>query len=250
MTSLSKILPLFVLPIGVTLLLVGLGIVRRRRWPLVTAMVVLWLSSMPLVAGRLARAIEHGATRLPIQGVGIADAIVVLSTGRVTAPGPEAVSEWTDADRFFGGVQLHRAGKAPLLVFTGGWSPWEPNAPTEGEVLAEYASTIGISKEQILTTGRVFNTAEEASAVAAVLKPRQMGTPRIILVTSAFHMPRARQLFEGEGLAVSVFPVDFSGAGRGGFGVMDILPTAGALAQTQTAVRELYGRLYYRVKPW
>ena len=250
MIYLSKILPLFVLPLGITLLLVAFGIARRRRWPLIAAMFVLWLFSMPLVAGRLARALEDGATRLPVQSVAAADAIVVLSTGRVTAPGPEAVSEWTDADRFFGGVQLLRAGKAPLLVFTGGWSPWEPNAPTEGDVMTEYATAIGIPKEQIVTTGKVFNTAEEAVAVAAVLKARQQGTPRIILVTSAFHVPRARQLFEQAGLAVSVFPVDFYGIGGGGVSVMDVLPTAGALAQSQMAVRELYGRLYYLFKPW
>lgn len=250
MNYLSKLLPLFVLPIGITLLLIGFGIARRRRWPLVVAIVVLWLSSMPLVAGRLARTLEKGATRLPVQNVGVADAIVVLSTGRVTAPGPEAVSEWTDADRFFGGVQLLRAGKAPLLVFTGGWSPWEPNAPTEGDVMTEYATAIGIPKEQIVTTGKVFNTAEEAVAVAAVLKARLAGTPRIILVTSAFHVPRARQLFEQAGLTVSTFPVDFYGTGGRGVSVMDVLPTAGALAQTQMAVRELYGRAYYRFKPW
>lgn len=250
MTYLSKILPLFVLPIGVTLLLVGLGIVRRRRWPLVAALAVLWISSMPLVAARLARAVEEGATRIPVQDVPLADAIVVLSTGRVTAPGPEAVSEWTDADRFFGGVQLFRAGKAPLLVFTGGWSPWEPEAPLEGDVLAEYATNMGIPRDRILTTGRVFNTAEEAAAVSALLKARQQGPPRIILVTSAFHLLRARPLFERAGLAVSVFPVDFAGTGGGPVGVMDVMPTAGSLAQTQAALRELYGRLYYRVKPW
>lgn len=250
MNYLSKILPLFVLPIGITLLLIGAGIARRRRWPLVAALAVLWISSMPLVAGRLARAVEEGAIRVPVRRVPSADAIVVLSTGRVTAPGPEAVSEWTDADRFFGGVQLFRAGKAPLLVFTGGWSPWEPEAPLEGDVLAEYATNMGIPRDQVLTTGRVFNTAEEAVAVSALLKARQAGSPHIILVTSAFHLPRARLLFERAGLAVSVFPVDFAGTGGGAVGVMDVVPTAGALAQTQMAVRELYGRLYYRFKPW
>jgi hypothetical protein len=52
-----------------------------------------------------------------------ADAIVVLSEGRVVVPGKAAVSEWSDADRFFGGVELFRAGKSPLLVFTGGAAP-------------------------------------------------------------------------------------------------------------------------------
>ena len=45
---LSKLLPLFVLPVGVTLILLIGGIVLRRRWMLITAAALLWLSSMPL----------------------------------------------------------------------------------------------------------------------------------------------------------------------------------------------------------
>jgi len=71
---------------------------------------------------------------------------------------------------------------------------------------------------------------------------------RVLLVTSAFHMPRARQLFEDAGLAVTTFPVDFAHSDAGGVGVLDFLPSAGALGETQTAMREMYGRLYYRVR--
>ncbi len=49
------------------------------------------------------------------------------------APGVAAMSEWNDGDRFWGGIALYQAGKAPLLVFTGGWSPGQPNAKPEGE---------------------------------------------------------------------------------------------------------------------
>jgi hypothetical protein len=49
--------------------------------------------------------------------------VSVLSEGRLVAPGNAAVSEWKDADRFFGGVELFKAGKSPLLVFTGGAAP-------------------------------------------------------------------------------------------------------------------------------
>ncbi len=98
-----------------------------------------------------------------------ADAIVGLSGGRVVAPGVAAISEWNDGDRFWGGIALYQAGKAPLLVFTGGWSPGQPNAKPEGEVLISYAKALGVPSKALRTTGLVVNTAEEAQAVTALL---------------------------------------------------------------------------------
>ena len=250
MIILSKILPLFILPVGITLILIGAGLVLRRRALLIAAGVVLWGCSMPIVSGRLSRMIEGGAVRVPADSVAVADAIVVLSTGRATAPGPEAVSEWQDADRFFGGLELLEAGRAPVIVFTGGAVIGQPGEALEGDVLGAQARAMGVPAERILTTGTIFNTAEEAAAVSALMKQRQPGNPRIILVTSAFHMPRAQRRFEQAGLSVTAFPVDFAGSSAGGMGVLGVLPTAIALADTQSALREFYGRAYYRLKPW
>ena len=163
------------------------------------------------------------------------------------APGAAAISEWEDADRFYGGVELFKAGKAPLLIFTGGWVPWNPDVPPEGEVLREYATAMGLSADSIVTTKRVVNTAEEAAAVRAILATRHPADSHVLLVTSAYHMPRARRLFEKTGLMVSPFPVDFRGMRAAGLSVMDFLPTAAALAQTESALREIYGRLFYLV---
>ena len=185
--------------------------------------------------------------RIDASAAPVADAIVVLSTGRVVAPGTAAISEWADADRFFGGIELFEKGKAPLLVFTGGWLPWEPDAALEGDVLAAHAKAIGVPPAQIVTTGRVSNTAQEAEAVAALMRDRLNPSGRILLVTSAFHMPRAERLFARTGLSVSPFLVDFQGAHRGRITMMDVLPNAGALNETQTALRELYGRLDHRL---
>jgi uncharacterized SAM-binding protein YcdF (DUF218 family) len=138
-----------------------------------------------------------------------------------------------------------------LLVFTGGAAPWEPNAALEGDILAGYAKALGVPDGQVLKTPRVTNTAEEALAVATLLRGRfsgptwRGGAPRILLVTSAFHMPRARVLFARAGLSVIPFPVDFQVSAGGHMSVLAFLPTAGALAQTELAMRELYGRLFY-----
>lgn len=253
MIYLRQILPLFVLPVGITIMLVLVGLRLRRRWLIWTGLAVLWLSSTPIV-GRLAMgAMEGSAVRGLAADAAAADAIVVLSGSRVVAPGKAAVSEWRDANRFFGGVELFKAGKAPLLVFTGGSVPWQPNAAPEGDILAGYARSMGVPDSQIVKTSRVTNTAEEAAAVATLLRGRLArpsgpgAPPRVLLVTSAYHMPRARLLFERAGMSVIPFPVDFMVPAGELFSVLDLLPTAEALKETGMALREAYGRLFYFV---
>ena len=180
--------------------------------------------------------------------------------GRVLAPGPEAISEWADADRFWGGIELFKAQKAPLLIFTGGWVPWEPRAEPEGQVLMRYALELGIPGHQMALTSNAQNTAQEALAVSELLsaKSRDATTspspsagghitlPTLLLVTSAFHMPRAQALFERQGFTVHPFPVDFQVGVAQQLGVLSFLPQASAFEQTEQALREWYGRLYYR----
>jgi uncharacterized SAM-binding protein YcdF (DUF218 family) len=253
MIYLRQILPLFLLPVGMTLILVLVGMLRRRRVLVALGLAVLWVSSTPLLSDLLARALEGRAERGLPADAPAADAIVVLSGGRLLAPGPAGISEWRDPDRFFGGVELFRAGKAPLLVFTGGWVPWESRGALEGDILAGYARAMGVGVDSVVTTGRVSNTEEEARAVAALLRERRKerldsGTwTRVLLVTSAFHMPRAKILFERVGLTVLPFPVDFQVPEARGFSVMALLPAAGALKLTELGWREMYGRLFYLV---
>lgn len=249
-----KILPVFLLPVGCTLILVVVGLLSRRRSFIWFGLALFWLNSTPLVSDYLVRPAESWAERrLAIEAPRV-DAIVVLSGGRVVAPGVAAVSEWADANRFFGGIELFRANKAPLLIFTGGRVPWEPKVKPEGEILIEYAKDLGVPARNMLITGAVVNTAEEADAVAALLLERSFPDagrrelPHVLLVTSAIHMVRAQGLFERAGLKVTPFPVDFHVSDGSEFGVLDLLPSAGALSQTEQAWREVYGRAYYGIR--
>jgi uncharacterized SAM-binding protein YcdF (DUF218 family) len=172
----------------------------------------------------------------------------VLGGQRIIAPGPAAVSEWVDANRFFGGIELFQAGKAPLLVFTGAPADGPPGAPSQGETMVAYAKALGVPSDRVVTTGLVRNTEDEAREAALLLRGRPGSPTRILLVTSAYHMPRAQRLFEHAGLAVAPFPVDFKRpAGGGSRGFLGILPSAAALSDTHLMLRELYGRLFYRV---
>lgn len=250
MVFLSKFLPLLVLPIGITLILIAVGLVAKRRWLVIAAALWLWLCSIPLIGDNLARLVEAAAVRIPAAEAPAADAIVVLSGGRVVAPGPARVSEWSDPDRFFGGLELFQAGKAPLLILTGGWSPSEPTAPLEGDVSAVWAKAFGVPEDRVVTTGPVVNTLEEARAVATLAGSRSPPLRRILLVTSAFHMPRAARLFQSAGFEVIPFSVDFKANAASELGVLDLVPSAAALLRTQVAMREMYGRLVVRLLEW
>ena len=255
MIYLSKIAPLFLLPIGVTLVLLISGFVFRRRVYFIVAIGVLYTGSIPLVGRQALKLIEGDAIRNPPQSAPTGDAIVVLSGGRIVAPGASKISEWTDADRFFGGVELYQAGKAPLLVFTGGATLWEPSAPSEGEILVGFARRYGVPAEAVVTTGRVYNTDEEAEAVARLLADRSHVGPEakkkpqsLLLVTSAFHMPRAKAQFEAQGFRVVAYPVDFLVSSEKQITILDFLPSANALSQTELAIREFYGRIFYQIR--
>jgi uncharacterized SAM-binding protein YcdF (DUF218 family) len=249
MLYLAKILPALLLPPGLIILLLLLSAALRKRALALIALALLWLSSTPLASDPLMRAAEGWAARQPIASAPHADAIVVLSGMLRPAAGPAGWDEWTDSvDRFEAGVALAKAGKAPVLVFTGGWLPWQPEARPEGDVLRERAIACGVPGDRIAVTGIVRNTEEESRAVAALLRSRGSAerVPSIVLVTSAFHMRRSQLLFSRAGLAVTPFPVDFQ-ASASGFSFMDLLPRAGSIEDTETALREFWGYLYYRL---
>lgn len=249
MIYLSKILPIIFLPIGLTMILVGAGLILRRKVLCWTGFGLLLLLSTEFVSGKLMRWIEGVEDRSAIQDVQTADAIVVLS-GMIEKRKNAPLGEWSGAvDRFEGGVDLIQAEKAPLLIFTGGWVPRIPNAKPEGEILAQRAVRLGVPKDKILVTGKAQNTREEATAV------RQVGrnwwvtgsNPRIILVTSAFHMRRAEMLFRKSGFEVTPFPVDLQTSGNSGITPLSFLPSAHALARSEIAIREIIGFAYYWV---
>lgn len=257
MIYLHKILPYFFLPFTLAILLMVAGWLLRKKAVIIAGLCVLYFFSIPITARYLFVFMEQGKERIAAAEAPSAEAIVVLSGAGASEKGKSKVIEWQDPDRFLGGVQLFFAGKAPVLVFTGGWLPWDAEARPEGEVLAEQACLMGVPANAIMTTGKVSNTEQEAGAVAQMIRDRRKEAgnvsgetkARILLVTSAYHMPRAQLLFERAGLEVVAFPVDFRTSPVASLSFFDLLPNSGALDASETAIREFYGRLYYRLKP-
>ncbi len=247
---LSKVLPLCFLPLGFSLLLNLFGLFKQKRYPFFISISFLWFFSLGIVSQLLWCYLESPLIRSTASQAQAADAIVVLSGGRHPAPGPARVSEWNDPDRFLAGLDLYRAGKAPLLLFTGGASPYRPGQPPEGQLYLQEAEQLGIPATAMASTPPVVNTAEEAVAISQLLHQSNGRNPRVLLVTSAFHMRRAQRLFERQGLAVVPFPVDFhtraAWAGPLWRDPTQWFPSPQALNDSSRAIRELLGRLVYR----
>jgi len=246
MIYIHKVLPYFFYPITIILVLMIIAVIYKKRTPLVAAIFLLLVTSSPIFSDALWDALEEGQLRKLPSAVQAADAVVILSGMMgVVKSANGSVFEWSDPDRFFGGIELMRAGKAPSIIFTGGKLPWQGDVKTEGEILSDYAITYGIKPEQIQITTDVENTKDEAMAVKEILRKNNLN--RIILVTSSFHMPRASRLFVQEGIEVQEYGVDSKVEVRSRT-PMDFLPSAHAFRWTQEAVREFIGRGYYLVR--
>jgi uncharacterized SAM-binding protein YcdF (DUF218 family) len=242
----NKFLPLFLLPIGWVAGLLVLAIWRKQRWPAFVALAILAVASLPAVGSRLLSAIEQQYPALRVADAGPADAVVVL--GGLLGPRAEAgfVPNFSDAsERFEGGVALLQAGRAGHLVFTGAGMNWADSQATEGDELRRLAIARGAPPDRVLVAGRVGNTADEAAAIAALMKTK--GWKRVILVTTAWHMPRSVHQFRKAGVDCQPFPVDFRVDRTRGVDLLDFVPRGEAWMQTETALRETYGYWFYRI---
>ena len=226
--------------------LLGLGLGRRRpalgRALASFSLFGLLVLSLPLTAGCLMARIEPpplaDARALP------RDAAVVVLAGGMTRNAPEwggdSVGLYT-LQRARYGAWLARKTQLPLLV-TGA-------APLEGH-RGEAALMRGLITQEFGVPVRWFDenartTAGNAREAAALL--RAAGIDHAVLVTSAFHMPRAQRVFERAGLRVTPAPTGYFGDHDDVFEWSDLVPSGDALRISYVALREMAAGLMYRV---
>ena len=248
---LSKILPLLFLPLGISLFFYLFGIISKKKIYLIISFIPSILFSLGIVSQLLWRIVESPWQRISAEQVTISDAIVVLSGSRHPSPGNKQIVEWLDPDRFLAGIDLYKKGKAPIIIFTNGKSPFKPKMKGEGDFYLKEAQELGIPYSAIKNSGTALNTNQESIEIKKILNPYNIpSTKTILLVTSAFHMKRAKKIFESQGFIVRPFPVDFKTRGKwaGSFLLDPTLwvPNAHYLASSSAALREIIGRIIYK----
>ncbi|HEX5660120.1 MAG TPA: YdcF family protein [Polyangiales bacterium] len=103
------------------------------------------------------------------------------------------------------GVALYRAGRAPWLVMSGGESP---GGAVEADVMAAHAEQAGVPGAAILRERASRDTIENARLSIALLRARLQRAPRVLLVTSDYHIDRAARLVACAGAEVEASPAD------------------------------------------
>ena len=251
---LDKFLAIFAFPLGSSLVLLLVALAARARGraragTVLTALATawLWLCATPLVAGALTESLEGPWPSVPVEALPEADLVVVLGGGLMppaTAGAHPDLGE--SADRYWHAARIHRAGRAPRILVSGG-DVWGTGRQTEAEAVAGFLRDLGVPPGAILEERSSRNTWENARHTGALLAER--GWNRVLLVTSARHMGRARAAFARAGVETIPAATDHAvpGAAPALFGV---LPDADALKRTTSALREYLGRLVYRLRGW
>jgi len=231
---LRKLIESLLLPLGASGLLILAGIFLRRRWLALAGVGVLFVFSLLPVGGLLLRPLEHVYSPMTVDAAPHADAIVVLSGGIFRFRNAPGVQWGNSANRFFAGIDLARAGKADLLILSSGLDP------IQGPILRQVALDDGLPPDRVVLTSLVSTTQDEARAVS-----RMPGIHSVLLVTSAFHMPRAAFLFRARGLQVTPFPTDQRVAGHIVLHATELIPSSAGLDDSDAAIREYFGLAVY-----
>lgn len=254
---LSKFLPLFVFPLGLITLLLVVALVwkRGRRAVIVVAIIILWLSSSRYVAYALVRSLE---TRYSLPaGQPQADAIVILGGGTRGSDPPRPLPEINEAgDRVLYGAKLYHDGAAPHVIVTGGSIEWltPEGVDPEADDMSALMDLLDVPAEAVWLEDKSRNTFENAQFTRQLLAAKNLD--KILLVTSAMHMPRSVALFEAQGLQVIPAPTDFLVSDaewqhlwRGGLTatLVNLLPNTEYMTYTTRVLKEYLGIAFYQL---
>ena len=244
MIFLHKILPLFVMPIMVFILIILFNTFKGYKKLTYYSLILFYVISTPIFSNFIMKQVEGEYEFENFENLKKVDAIVVLSgMMRINEFENDYNIEWGIADRFFKGIELYNFNKSNIIVFTGGKSPYNKTKISEGDILKEYAIRFGVKEKDILITKEVLNTSDESYAVKDLIGNKKT----IILVTSAFHMSRAKSLFEKQGHIVIPYKVDFKNPPKFSWHFIDFIASSQGLRKTEIALREILGRFYYSI---
>jgi len=144
------------------------------------------------------------------------------------------------ADRMIEAVRLAQQHPNLPIIFSGGNGDFFANSgqEPEAELARRFFESFKITPPRLLLEDRSRNTLENAVFTAGMVQPQR--DQRWVLVTSAFHMPRARALFEAQGFRIIPRPGDFRASGPQDYWQIFVKPSDG-LRRLDMAAKEWVG---------
>ena len=247
MFYLNKFIGFVISPLGIAMfggfvafVCVRLKRQRMSKWIGGLTVAWLWLWMTPIMTWVVGVPLEReflvdGKVPL-VESFPEADAIVLLGGSMGIETNLSSYAEmWSGADRVWQAARLYKAGKAQKVIATG-------NGARDSTL--PLLKDFGVPSECVLFHD-ALNTEEEAKNVNA------MGYERILLVTSAWHMKRARLMFKkyASEIEVACAPADFENSivAARPFSFSDFLPDPGAFMGNSVALHEWVGIVGYKL---
>ncbi len=257
---LSKLLPQFVLPLGLVALFLFISLFLIKKKPngaifmVVLALLIVAVGGNAYFSAFLTRSMEW--RHMPPTTALEADAIVVLGGGTESPDTPRQMVEVNAAgDRVIYAARLYKEGAAPLVILSGGNLAFsEARSMTPAKEMKAMMITLGLPENALILQEKSQNTAEDAQYTKAILTER--GFKKIILVTSAAHMDRALLMFNSPDLEIIPAPVDYAVTEQSWDNLMrpdvktillHLAPSSTAFSQTSAILREYIGIAFYRI---
>lgn len=241
-----KIVALLVLPpaslaVGAVLclLLTLVGWRRLARIALGLAIAQNLVLSFPPVTNALVGILETRAHRIETESPTCCyDAIVALG-GAVAPAAPPAIMEpdlTEAADRVWQAARFYHAGVAPRIIVSGGSFNNQQGGPatTEAEAMRRFLLDLGVPDGAIVSEGQSLNTIENIRNVRAIVKDG-----RVLIITSAFHVPRVAELSKRAKLDAAFYATDWWQPEELRVYWENWIPDIGSMAWSGRALREL-----------
>lgn len=177
--------------------------ILKRRLSLL-ALLMLLIFSSPFTASTLLSSLEQKLPTLAVSEVPVADTIILLAGGVDVPYAPRKAAELgARGDRLLLTHRLWKAGKAPRIIVSGGNVYNGSGIAPESEHTKDILTAWGIPPTQIYIETASRNTKQSAANLEDVVA--ELEVQSVLLVTSAYHMPRSYQLLRN--IADTVVPV-------------------------------------------
>lgn len=197
---------------------------------------IFYLCSTALIGNSVIRSLERWY--IPPSEIN-GDVIIMLGGGAtLDTPnfGHQGHLSGSAANRLLTAVELYNELHVPIIV--SGGRVFETTG-REAEIAQATLLRLGVPADKIIIEDQSINTTENARFSKEKLL--YYGFKQPILVTSAFHMPRAVKQFEKVGVNVTPFPTDYQTNVKGSWEFRQLWPDADALSNLSLAVKEYVG---------
>ena len=250
---LSKILWLVINPFNVILALLVLGWLLLFKKPAAgkkligMGLLIIFVAGSGFVPGIMMRSLENripaGTIPSNVNGVIVLAGMVNMESSR------KGLIELTEqSDRIIEGIiMVQRYPVAKLIITGGSGSLRQGENLKEADYLKKLAISLGIPRERIIVERNSRNTHEHAVELAKLLPNKD--NSQWVLITSAFHMPRAFACFRKAGIQVIPYPVDYKTQFNihNALSISMLLPTLGNINRFNIALHEWLGLVVYRL---